>query len=184
MSRGAVRLAALALVCSACGWHSGLTGPGGAHSVAVLAATREGTVLERGLEPLLTDALSKAVVDWVDLPLVAPEHADFVIRPKVLEFRRRGGVRNRDNELLETAVLVRAQAELVDREGKVRGVVQAQEWSGYALDDPSNEDAARDRALRHVADSLVLELFAPGSAVDAGAAPPARPDLGGERPFD
>jgi hypothetical protein len=140
--------------------------------VAVEAVERDGTVLERGLEPLLTDALSEAVVDWVDLPLVAPADADLVVRAEVLEYRRRGGVRSPENELLETAVFVRARAELFDRRlGNARGEpVHAQEWSGYALDDPSNEDAARDRALRHVAVSLVLELFEP-SATEAATPP-------------
>jgi hypothetical protein len=161
----------LALVgCSACGWHAGIGSPAGARSVGVEAAQREGKVLERGLEPELTDALSQAVVDWVDLPLVRPAEADLVVRGTILEYRRRGGVRNRENELVETAVFVRASAELFDRrQGRTLGTsVQAQEWSGFALDDPTNEDAARARALRHVAVTLILELFEP-KAADAGA---------------
>lgn len=148
---------------SACGWHAGVGAPAGAHSVGVEAVVREGKVLERGLEPQLTDALSEAVVDWVDLPLVSPAQADLVVRGEVLEYRRRGGVRTEENELVETAVFIRARAELYDRRrGHAVGeAVQAQEWSGFALDDPSNEDAARQRALRHVAVSLILELFEP-----------------------
>ena len=37
------------------------------------------------------------------------------LRAEILEYRRRGGVRNQDNELIETAVFVRARAELVER---------------------------------------------------------------------
>jgi len=164
----------LAAAClAACGWHAGLGAPASARSVGVEAATRDGHVLERGLEPQLTDALSQAVEDWVDLPLVSPSKADLVVRSKVLEFRRRGGVRNRDNELIETAVFIRASAELYDRGlGRTRGSAeQAQEWSGFALDDPANEDAARLRALRQVAVALVLELFEPNApqASEAGA---------------
>lgn len=155
---------------SGCGWHSGLGAPEGARSIGVEAARRDGKVLERGLEPQLTDALSEAVVDWVDLPLVRPAEADLIVRAEVLEYRRRGGVRTPDNELVETAVYVRARAELIDRRtGKPVGAeVQAQEWSGFALDDPTNEDAARARALRHVAVSLILELFEP-RATEAAA---------------
>ena len=156
-------LASLALLASACSWHTGLVVPEGARSVGVEAARRDGTVLERGLEPQLTAALSEAVVDWVELPLANPDEADLVVRSKVLEYRRRGGVRNRHNELIETAVFVRASAELFDRrQGNVVTAV-AQEWSGFALDDPANEDDARVRVLRHVADALVLELFSGGS---------------------
>jgi hypothetical protein len=161
--------ACLALLLSACGWHAGLGGPEGARTVGVEAVQRDGKVLERGLEPQLTDALSEAVVDWVGLPLVSSAQADLVVRGEVLEYRRRGGVRNQDNELVETAVFVRASAELFDRRtGKpVGAAVQAQEWSGFGLDDPMNEDAARARALRHVAVSLILGLFEPRE--EAGA---------------
>ncbi len=166
---------ALGLLCAACGWHAGLGAPAGARTVGVEAVRREGSVLERGLEPRLTDALSAAVVDWVDLPLVAPDEADLVVRSELLEFRRRGGVRTTENELIETAVFVRASAVLYDRRsGNPLGEpVQAQQWSGYALDDVTNEDEARDRALRHVAVSLVLELFQPsGPAPESDATPP------------
>lgn len=162
-------LPSLLLALGGCGWHAGLSTPSGARSIGVEAVRREGTVLERGLEPELTDALSAAVVDWVGLPLTAVDEADLVLRAEIVEFRRRGGVRNRDNELVETAVFVRASAKLFDRrKNQESAPAMAQEWSGYALDDPSNEDAARKRALRHVADSLVLELFAPaGEAADS-----------------
>jgi hypothetical protein len=172
-SRRASSTASLALLlCSACGWHAGLGTPEGAHSIGVEAVERDGRVLERVLEPQLTDALSEAVVDWVDLPLVRPSQADLIVRGKVLEFRRRGGVRNRDNELVETAVFIRASAELIDRRtGKPAGpAVQAQEWSGFALDDPTNEDDARLRALRHVAVSLILALFEPHAEKAEGTA--------------
>ncbi len=149
------------LVLGGCGWHAGLPAPEEGRNVGVAAVNRDGHVLERGLEPLLTDALSRAVVDWVSLPLADPEHADLVVRCRILEYRRRSGVRNRDNEILETAVFLRAQAELYDRrKGRVRGTpVIAQDWSGYTLDQPTNEDEARDRALRYVAETLILDLF-------------------------
>ena len=55
--------ALLALAVAGCGWHAGLGVPAEVRSVGVEAVWRDGTVLERGLEPLLTDALSEAVVD-------------------------------------------------------------------------------------------------------------------------
>jgi hypothetical protein len=145
-----------------CGWRAGLPVPAQADTIGVEVARREGTVLERGLEPALTAALSQAVVDWLDLTLVAPSEADLVLRSEILEFRRRSGVRNRENQLIETAVFVRARAELVDRRtGRVLGEPQvSQEWSGFALDEAvANEDEAEERVLRHIAAALVLELF-------------------------
>lgn len=160
-------LASLALATAACGWHAGLPVPVEASTIGVEVARREGKVLERGLEPELTAALSQAVIDWIDLPLVAPDEADLVVRSELLEYRRRGGVRNLQNELIETAVFVRARAELYDRRtGRVVGEPKiAQEWSGFALDEAAaNEEEAQRRILRHVADALVLELFGGGAA--------------------
>ena len=169
------RLAALLpLWLAGCGWHAGLATPEGAQSLGIEAVRRSATVLERGLEPRLTDALSEAAVDWVDLALADPREADLVLRAEVLEYRRRGGVRNTDNELIETAVFVRARAELYDRRtGRTRGPVQAQEWSGYALDEVGNEEAASERALRHVAVSLLLDLFGGPATAPAGSEPGA-----------
>ncbi|MEQ1894010.1 MAG: hypothetical protein ABL998_15825 [Planctomycetota bacterium] len=169
-------LAALLLALPACGWHAGLVAPEGAESIGVEAARRAATVLERGLEPRFTDALSDAVVDWVDLELSDPAEADWVLRAEILEYRRRGGVRNQDNELIETAVFVRARAELVERRtGRRRGPVQAQEWSGYALEDVENELPASERALRHVAASLILDLFGGEALAPIQAAPASAP---------
>jgi hypothetical protein len=161
--------ASLLLLTGACGWHAGLQAPEGVRSVGVMVVQRKDKVLERGLEPLLTDAVSEAVVNWVDLPLLDPGEADLIVQTELLEYRRRGGVRNEDNELLESAVFVRASAELIDRRTNeaVGNPVVAQQWSGYALDDVTNEDDARDRALRNVAASLVLELFAPDPSSNA-----------------
>lgn len=173
-------LAVLGLAVTGCGWHAGLAAPEGARSIGVEAVRRSATVLERGLEPRLSDALSAAVVDWVDLPLADPSEADWILRTEILEYRRRGGVRNQDNELIETAVFVRARAELVERRtGRKRGPVQAQEWSGYSLDDVGHEEGASERALRHVADSLVLDLFGQGLApTSAPPVPAAAPTPG------
>ncbi len=167
-----LRLALLSGVLASCGWHAGLTAPDGARSVGIEAVRREGTVLERGLEPLMTGALSQAVENWVPLPLAPPDQADLVLRCEILDYRRRSGVRTRENELVESAVFIRARAEIHDRiRGRSSPPALAQQWSGYSLDDPANEDAARDRALRTIAETLVLELFQPQPS-ESDPAPP------------
>jgi hypothetical protein len=139
-------------------------------------ARRGDTVLERGLEQRFTDALSRRVSDWVDLRIASPSEADLVVQSKVLEYRRRRGVRSVDNELVESAVLVRVEASLVDRRtgAVVAGPVQTGQWSGFALDpgDPAVERAAADRSLRYAAETLVLDLFAPPSARQAAREEP------------
>ncbi len=162
------------LVVLGCGWHAGLVPPDGSHSVGVEIFETRREVLERGLEPLLSEELSKAVVEFVGAPLATPGRADVVVRGRILEYRRRAGIRNTQNELVETGVFILASAELVDRRsGKVLVPTrEAHNWTGYALDRPvENEDDARQRALRYVAQTLVFDLF----TAPEGAAAPVEP---------
>jgi hypothetical protein len=178
-------LAAAAVVLAAsCGWHTGLVAPNQASTVGVeIFETRRG-LLERNLEPLLSDALTRAVVDFVDASLERPSRADVVVRGHIAEYRRRAGIRSLENELVETGLFVSVVAELIDRRtGEV--LVPAREshvWSGYSLDEnaQANEAEARLRALRHVAETLVLELFGPGASAPVvedlpGGSPPEDP---------
>jgi hypothetical protein len=163
MTRAHASAALLLALLAGCGWHAGIEAPPGARSIGIEAVRRNEHVLERGLEPLLTEQLSRSVSDWVALPLASPSQADLVVRGEILDYRRRSGVRNTQNELIETAVFIRAQAELFDRtSGRTSAPVFAQAWSGFALDDPAQEEAARDRALRVIAETLVLDLFQDG----------------------
>jgi hypothetical protein len=156
----------LLLATAACGWHAGLHVPQGTRiGVEVFETDRE--ILERGLEPLLTEEISRALIDRLGAPIECPERADLVVRGRILDYRRRPGIRNKENQLLETGLFVRASAELVERRtgNVVVPVKEAQVWSGYSTDRSlESEEAARQRALRHVADSLVLDLFRPGAA--------------------
>ena len=156
--------ALLALALAGCGWHTGLMVPEGARSVGVEVVTRAPTVLERGLEPRLTLALSQAVSDLVGLPLEEPARADFVVRGEILDYRRRGGVRSVDNQLLESGVRIEVRATLVDRKaGETSKQALEGLWSGYVLGELGEERIAQDRALRNLAETLVLELFQPGA---------------------
>ena len=149
----------LGVTLAGCAWHAGLPWSSTSGSVAVEIARADPRVYERDLEPLLQRELSRAVSDWVGAPLVAPGEADWVVRTRILEYRRRGGIRSRDHDLLESGIKLEVQAELVERASGRVVQASASTWSGYALDDPANEAAARDRALVHVAETLVLQLF-------------------------
>jgi hypothetical protein len=162
-----------AMGAGACGWHAGLTAPGGASSVGIDVFTAERHILERDLEPRLNAAMTRAFVDLIDVPLENPRKADLVIKGEIVEYRRRAGVRNEDNDLVETGLRIEATARLVDR--KTGQIVvpsrTAYVWSSYGLDGVTaveQEDLARERALRHIAETLILDLFRPG-----GENPPA-----------
>lgn len=165
-------LAGLALALSGCGWSAGLAAPDEGSTIGIEVFDVDRDVLERGLAPLFHSQLTRAASDLVDAPLVAPDSADYVVRGKIIEYRRRGGIRSEDFELLETAIRIRVEAWLVDRRtGETVGErVQNHVWSGYGLDAATNEDTARERAIHYLAETIVLDLFGP-----ADATPPAPP---------
>lgn len=172
---------ALLLGTGACGWSAGLSAPEGGESIGVEVFVSERHILERDLGPPLSDAITRAVADLVGAPIESPGRADLVLKGEILEYRRRAGVRNRDNELVETGVFFEASARLVDRRtgSVVAPTRKAQVWSGYALDRASvgNEALARERAIRYVAETLVLDLFGRG---DENPGPPEGNPAAGE----
>ena len=162
-----------------CGWHAGLLVPEGARSVGV--EFFDNTTPERDLEVELAAEMGRALVNLVDLPLVSAERADVVIRGQIDQFGRRSGIRSEENVLLETGVRISARAELVRRtSGERLAEASSAIWSDFAVRrsssvDPEasqsgegriNELEARGRALRYVADELVLDLFSPSSYKD------------------
>ena len=178
-------IALLALVgLTGCGWHAGLETPPGAETIGVEFFRLDDDVLQRDLEPELHDALTRAIADLVDLRLVDPQAADLVVRGRILDYGRRGGVRGKDHQLLETAVRISVEAQLERRRGGVLSRAQAALPSGYVTADrvdvalpgpPPTEETtfevgglaeearARARLVRFLAEELVLELFAPQS---------------------
>jgi hypothetical protein len=170
--QGLVRAAAvLAALAGGCGWHAGLQAPEAGGSVGVAFFDQVPGVLERGLEPRLQTELSRVVSEMVHAPLEAPDRADYVIEGEILEYRRRSGVRTDDNELVESGVRMIATARLVDRQtGALVGApAHAEVWSGYALDAADAENAAQERVLRYLAESIVLDLFGPERAPEERA---------------
>ena len=154
----------LGLLLPACGWHAGLLAPAGANSVGVEIFETERTILERNLEPIVSNAITRALDDMVQTELRAPQRADVVIQGEILNYNRRSGARTQDNELVETGIYVRIRAQLTERKsGKILvGPIERHSWSGYALagEAPENEDQARLRVIDYVARTLVLDLFA------------------------
>jgi hypothetical protein len=182
VTRGAGRGAAWLLLwlATGCGWHAGVTAPEGTETVGVAYFGLDPDVLERDIEPALQDALTKALSNLVDARIVAPGEADLVLEGRVRNYQRRGGIRGKDHTLLETAVRITVEAELKRRStGEVLARARHTLPSGYVtadiipdpdLDPTTDEPAyvvggfteearARDRALRILAEGMVLDLF-------------------------
>lgn len=155
--------AALACLAASCGWHTARLKPTAARSVGVeifgIDVLKDRVPL-RDIEPEVHAALSRAVSDLVDLPLVESDRADVVVRGRVLQYRRRGGIRSSDNDLLETGVRVQLEAVLVERSTNAElAKATSALWSGHVVGGPDEERKARERALESLCDRLVLELF-------------------------
>jgi hypothetical protein len=156
-------LAALCLALAACGYSAGYRPGAGRDSVGVELFGNDSPLID--LERALHAELTAALRDRVDAPLAAPSDADLVVRGVIRDYRRRGGIRSRTNELLETGAGIEVHASLWDRRaGKELRSVQIPLVSvGYVRGDPlepANEREARAAALHNIAGRIVPELFA------------------------
>ena len=153
-------LACMILACLAsCGWNTRLALGETYASVGIEVFRNDSYLFD--LERDLHRELSRSVSNLVQAPQLAPARADLVLRGTVLDYHRRGGLRSRDNRLLESAVMIRVEAALWDRitEEIVAGPVPESAMIGYTLDAPGTELEARQRALQLLARQIVLDLF-------------------------
>lgn len=148
-------------LCGACGYETGLRVAERHASIGVEIFGNE--THERDLERPLHSEITRAVRDLTDAPLDDPAHAEVIVRGTVRQFRRRGGVRDEDNHLLETGVYIEVEASLIDRRsGRALGPPKISSgWIGFVLDEQDNEAHARERDMRKIADQVVLDLFTP-----------------------
>ena len=175
-----LRTLGLALVCAlaSCGYSTRMALPEGYHGIGVEYFSNESDF--RDLEAELYDAMSLSMLEFVRSPLLAPDRADVVLRGRILEYRRQGGIRDEVNRLLQAGVRVVVEGTLWDRRtGKeisaprrstvVLGYVVGEGASDTSTDVETNrnrplelesERQARARALRLVSDELILKLFA------------------------
>jgi hypothetical protein len=146
---------------SCAGWRAGLPVAENYASIGVEIFSNES--YEPDIESAVHAELTRAVRDMCDVPLEPPSEAQVIVRGRVLDYRFRGGVRSRDNQLLETGLTIVVEATLIDqRTRRPIGPPETASGSiGYPVQELDGERTARERALRHLCDELVLRLFAP-----------------------
>jgi hypothetical protein len=157
-----VRGAALALAALAggCGYSSGLRLPEHYQTVGVEIFGNDGPEID--VERDLHLEMAQQVSELLHAPLTPPLRADVVVQGVIEDYSRRGGIRDgTDNRLLESAVVIRTRAWLVDGStGETIGrTARATARIGYVVEEQQGELRARGRALRDVAQRLVLDLF-------------------------
>lgn len=149
---------------AACGYRTGFLVPEHIGSIGVEIFDNVSKV--RDLEAEVHDYVTESLRSRTEAHLVPPSLAELVIRGRVLDYSRRSGIRNRDNQLLETGVEITVEAELVRRRSdpeareEVLRRITVDEESGFRLQEPNGEFDAKERVLRRLADRIVLELLA------------------------
>ncbi len=130
---------------------------------------------EPDLERTLHKEISRAVQQYIEGDLRRPSQADLVIRGRILEWRTRGGVRDRENILREQGVTILLQGELVDRlSGEVMaGPLKESIDVGFLLEGVEARRTGSARALANLADALVLDLAAHANRNASKPAPDA-----------
>jgi hypothetical protein len=162
MNRAKVSLC-VALIASlaspSCSYNIGLRAPQGYSEVAVEIFAND--TREPDLERALQSSLTREVRDRVPLHLVAPEQSELVIEGRLVDFNRVRGVRSPMNQLMESGVQITAEAWVVKRSSgeRISTPITAQATVGYAIGDSRGERAARKRALRQLAEILIVDLF-------------------------
>jgi len=149
-----------ALLHAGCGYSVGLVAPAGFDTVAVEVFHND--TLEPDLERALYAALSSEVRDRLPLPLTSPSDSELLIRGRLVDFSRVRGIRDPQNQVLESGVRVVAEAWTVrSSTGEVvHPKTAARATVGYPVGSSSGERAARARAMRQLAQALTVDLFA------------------------
>jgi hypothetical protein len=98
---------------ASCGYDTGIRLPEAIHGLGVEVFGNDSK--QRDLEIEVQEALVDAVERMVHAPLVDPRAADLVLRGRIVNYTRRRGIRNAQNERLETGVLIALEVQLVRR---------------------------------------------------------------------
>jgi len=152
-------LVLLPLLCAGCGYTSRSLVPENYGTVGVEIFGNASPVID--LEREMHAQITRSIRDLVDVRLVDPRQADLVMRGRIIDYRRRRGVRSPENKLLETGLIISVEASLYDRrkQAEVAAFRPAPIAVGYLVGDIENELEARARAIHNVAEQLVLDLF-------------------------
>ena len=151
-------LLGLLMALGSCGYRVGLQLPEGQRRIGVELFANDS--LQPDLERGLHEALTRSLRDRTEAELVRPSRASLVVRGRVLDYSRRGGIRSPQNRWLESAVTISAEAQLIQvSDGKQLAQARGGTQVGFSFGVEGGEVGAAQRALDNLADQLILELF-------------------------
>ncbi|MCA9003315.1 MAG: hypothetical protein KDB61_15435 [Planctomycetes bacterium] len=116
--------------------------------------------LEPDLERQIHGYLTRTLSDTAGARVVSPGNSDVFVRGTIQTSERRPGIRNRDNEWLESGSRIIVRAELVEaKSGRTLSTSQVWVEAGFVFGVQGGQAEARDRALENAAQRLILELL-------------------------
>lgn len=146
-----------ALVLTGCGYTAGLRMPEGTTTIGLEVFDNDGPL--PNVERRLHEEMTRSARNLVTGRILDPADADLVVRGEISRYQRRGGLRTGGNLLRETGLVLRVRAWL-ERDGRPTGrSAVAGVNVGYLTGFLGAEEEAEARALKNLADGLLLQLF-------------------------
>lgn len=143
---------------AACGYRMGLVLPEGQRQVGVRFFSNDSLLPD--LERDLYAAVTRALRDRTEAELVRPDKAKVVVSGRILDYRRRGGIRSSENQWQESAVIIEVESTLTEvSSGEELSRTRATARVGFTFGVAGGEADASRRALNNLGERLVLELF-------------------------
>ncbi len=153
---------------SACGYRAGLELQGDFESIGIEMFGNDGPL--PGIERELHSELQRSARNMLETPIRTPGQADVILRGRITTYGTRGGLRTGGNRLRSKGVRLVAEAELWTASGrKLKGPARASVQVGYLNGPLAADEQARLRAMKNVADFLLLKLLVPEN--EAGEPP-------------
>lgn len=157
------------LLClAACGYRMGLVLPEGQRQVGVRFFSNDSP--QPDLERALHGAVTRALRDRTQAELVRPERAKLVVSGRILDYRRRRGIRSAGNLWQESAVIIEVESSLIEVSSGVElARTRSSSSVGFTFGVAGGEAQAARRALNNLGERLVLELFVLAERKHAGS---------------
>ncbi len=158
-SRGGLALLGLTLMASAgCGYSLGYRAPPSVTSIAVPIFHNATFPLRRELEFALTSATRKQIQTRTSLVLVDSDEADMVVKGTISDFRERVVAEGRNDEKLESRVLITVSLLVEDYQNKKRWEERIRVDEPVSFDAGETIETGRQRAIEDLAEKIVNTL--------------------------
>ncbi|MCZ6796248.1 MAG: LPS assembly lipoprotein LptE [Planctomycetota bacterium] len=143
-----------------CGYRLGYDAPEGVRTVAVPIFQNATFPLRRGIEYELTDSLRREIQARAPVGLVDGDRADMVVYGTVADFQELVLAEGRQDQELESAIVVRVDLLVEDRVNRRRWTRTVSDREPFSVARGETIDEARRRAIDNLAEKILMALDA------------------------